>query len=508
MKLNQFKYGYLLIMVFMIFKVAMVSAQTNEREALKNYKEAQKTFKNSNYTKTIRLLNETKRLLGSTNIRIQPMLIKSYYQVKDYHKAKEEIKIYYNLPNLNKELVEYQEITSIEAKVNSGIYEEKQLYQKLKRTSSVYDFEKYLNNYPYGIHRNEVRKLLSDQKDKNAWANAKSKSTTTSYYEYLDKYPNGIYASTAKSTIERWDREAFEKAKQSKSVTKYESYLRNYTRGKYRNEVERLLKEQKEEDSYNSAMNSSYSNGCENYLRAYPNGKYVSQVSNKLERIYYTEGNTKFNNKRYKDAKKSYEKYIAWFPNGTYSSNVKGKIRACSRKINYQESIPKYGINSMSYFYDVQAPVGLGALWLNPKSIGGYIKANANVSNDIQFAVLDLDDVASGNAVLLSNGETKVGAFNISGGVTYPIIYPLFCYGGLGYSSVTTVQEADRFSNFGVDLGRDWVVVNKERKLSPEFGLSLVVGKVATLSYGVVFRDEMIHQIGIGFDFDNLYDLF
>lgn len=104
------------VLAGLLFTFALAAA-ANEQEAFTVFKQARTAYEGGNYAKASRLLLKTKSLLGSTNVRIQPMLIKSLAKTGDITRAKREIKNYYAL-NPSKDLVEYQEIVTLESEID------------------------------------------------------------------------------------------------------------------------------------------------------------------------------------------------------------------------------------------------------------------------------------------------------------------------------------------------------------------------------------------------------
>lgn len=94
--------------------------QANEKEAFQAFKQARSAYNSQDYQQASRLLLKTKSLLGSTNIRIQPMLIKSLVNVKSWKQAQIEVANYYAL-DPDKSLIEYREIVSLEPVINKEL---------------------------------------------------------------------------------------------------------------------------------------------------------------------------------------------------------------------------------------------------------------------------------------------------------------------------------------------------------------------------------------------------
>ncbi|MCB0738358.1 MAG: outer membrane protein assembly factor BamD [Bacteroidetes bacterium] len=219
-----------LLCVIGLFQTA--SAQ-NDKEAYEHFKKARTAYEAKDYTESAWRLQKVNELLGKPQIRTQPMLIKSLYNIEDWRAAKEEIKGYYGL-NPNKELVEYTEIVGLERKVDAKISEEDADYNRALSAKSVSDMQSYLSKYPYGKYRSNATANITTFNDDAAWEYAQSKSNSAAYWDYIDKYPSGNHFSTAKATVIRWDAEAWEKAEQTNTISSYEYYLKYYPRGNFR----------------------------------------------------------------------------------------------------------------------------------------------------------------------------------------------------------------------------------------------------------------------------------
>lgn len=113
----------LVISVALFFSVGAI-AQVNEQEAFKAFKQARAAYNNGDYETSSRLLSKTKELLGRTNIRIQPMLIKSLVKTRNWSQAQTEVENYYAL-NPSTDLVEYQEITTLKVQIDKQVEAEK-----------------------------------------------------------------------------------------------------------------------------------------------------------------------------------------------------------------------------------------------------------------------------------------------------------------------------------------------------------------------------------------------
>lgn len=115
--IKQFIWGLTAVFVSLAY---VVPVQASEQEAFQAFKQARQAYEEQKFVDAVNLLDKTKSLLGSTNMRIQPMLVKSLANSGYWDRAKVEIGHYYDL-NPPKDLIEYQEIVDLELVVDKKI---------------------------------------------------------------------------------------------------------------------------------------------------------------------------------------------------------------------------------------------------------------------------------------------------------------------------------------------------------------------------------------------------
>lgn len=474
---------------------------SNEQEAFQVFKEAREAYQHQNFNSAAQLLTQTKTLLGSSNIRIQPMLIKSLYEIQDWRKAKTEINVYYNL-NPDKELVEYQEIAKLEKEVSAKINEEENLFQSARQQRSVSQYQSYLNQFPYGKYRNEVSELLRTQNDENAWNAAQSKNSTASYYAYLESYPNGNYSVLAKATIERWDNEAYEKAVNDGTQEALNYYLSNYPKGQYRNVISNTLKDRIEYDTYLQAKTTNIITDYESYIKKYPNGKYSAEVNQIIENSYFSYGKEAYKNKNYSSAKDYYNTYLSKYPNGYYNEEVNQQLKKTGRKLKQSNA------GFFMYNYDTQSPIGISFGNLKARKVVGCyftVKMNSNIFTGFK-STYKIDNTGDNDSPWRTEVTDEIKKANVSGsfGLTFRVVYPLYLYAGAGIGYYPEYVKVNTFSSSNNTPGDpEWMKNTDESKVGffPEGGLMLKVVNAVVLKYGVSYYQKIHHQIGFGVQF-------
>jgi len=455
----------IVILLIALFTGVSSYAQSsaNEQKAFQNFKQAREAYDQGNYETAADLLLQTKELLGSTNIRIQPMLIKSLVKIENWQQAKVEIPAYFAL-NPDPELVEYQEIKSLQTTV-----------------------------------------LSEAQKEDNAWALAVDSHDTEKYKAYLETYPYGAHRSDAEKSIQdinsQLDNAAYQKAISDGSQQALSFYLSNYPDGSHRDEVSRRLSERKENDLYQKAKNNNYVENYEDYIRQYPNGKYASEARQIIENSYFKIAEEAYAEKDYYQARNFYRKYQENYPNGANSKIVASKLKKTESKLNQK------GARFLLYTYDTESPIGISTIRLNVNKLGFYYNLKMN-SDIFKFSSVsyDVDDNGESDRPgdIKMTGEKLYANVALSIGATFKLAYPLYGYLGAGFGYYPVYEEAKvYYSSSGDYWENDWLknTDQTESVFFPEGGLLLNLGNKMVLKYGVMYHEEIVHQFGIGIKF-------
>lgn len=459
-----------------------INAQTNEEKAFHKFKQAREAYQNNNFLEAAQLLIETKEFLGSTNVRIQPMLIKSLTKIEDWQLADKEIHEYYGL-NPDKSLVEYQEIVEIDRQVDIKVKEDNALYESSKNSKSITQMESYLSKFPYGKYREEVKTLISTQKDENAWELARSKNNTSAYEVYVSGFPNGSYAQIAKEQINQWDDEAYQKAKADGTQHALTYYLNNYSRGKYRNEISDLLKERQEEDAYASTRSGNLVD-YEYYIKKYPNGKYATQVNKAIEEYLFAQAEKSYSDGYYPAAVSIYADYINRYPEGENVEKAKSKQKKADRK-SRQHSSSYFG-----FTYESQGALGIAIGGLNKDRLAFYFNLRATPEVfEAQWKEPELEIPED-----IIPDDEKLAVASLSMGFSYPIMYPVWLYAGGGVNYQERYIEGDD-ENLYYKLEGEKTIA-----FYPEAGLNIRIGSGFTITGGAVYvREEVLYKVGLAF---------
>jgi TPR repeat protein len=86
--------------------------------------------------------------------------------------------------------------------------DETSAYERSVNDPTIENLREYLREFPFGVHREEVKKRLDQQVEGVAWERAKSQKTRADLTAYLNLYPAGAHAQEAKRLIAALDSEA------------------------------------------------------------------------------------------------------------------------------------------------------------------------------------------------------------------------------------------------------------------------------------------------------------
>lgn len=476
-------YVYLLSIILLTGSLTAL-AQNNEQEAFQKFKQAREAYDAKNYSDAANLLIETKKLLGSTNVRIQPMLIKSLVAIEDWNRAAREVDNYYAL-DPDKELVEYLEIGEIERQISLRVRADEELYQAVLSNKSIIQMESYLSEFPFGLYRTEVSTLITTQQEENAWTTAKTEHNTRAYETYLAKYPGGLYADEARTTIARWDLEAFNTAKETDSQVSLTSYLQNYPRGSYRNEAEKLLINRVEEDAF-AATSSGKLDDFERYVQLYPYGKYADVVNRAIEEWMFKKAEEAYQNSYYSIAERDYSAYLNRYPDAENAEKAKQMLKRAKAKAS------QFSSSYTGFTYEPGTLLGLKFGGLNKDRIGYYLNIRITPAFfSTQFEKPEIEYIEG-----TEPDDAKLAAGSLSLGLSYPVAYPLWVYAGGG------VNYQERFSTIDGDKVFYRLAGEKSLAFFPELGLKVRPIKAITIiAGGSYLREKLLYKVGIGFDF-------
>jgi hypothetical protein len=98
-------------------------------------------------------------------------------------------------------------LQSPQANAQSSV-DEASAYERSVKDPTIENLREYLGKFPFGVHREEVKKRLDQQVEAVAWGRAESQKTRADLTAYLNLYPAGAHAQEAKRLIAALDSEA------------------------------------------------------------------------------------------------------------------------------------------------------------------------------------------------------------------------------------------------------------------------------------------------------------
>ncbi|HVO30778.1 MAG TPA: SUMF1/EgtB/PvdO family nonheme iron enzyme, partial [bacterium] len=221
---------------------------------------------------------------------------------------------------------------------------ENEAWEAAKRADRREDYDNYLQLYPRGRNVEEARERLRQrmiQDEREAWEAADRDGTEPAYRNYLDDYPSGPHVAAAKDRLNKLKLAGesidWENAKRNNRKQDYDDYLEQYPKGKYVEQARAALKklasqegEQREKDAWDTARGEDTDASYQKYLAEFPKGRYVQQARNALAKL-----RTQSVEQREKDAWDAAEadgteaairKYLADYPRGRYVPQARNRL--------------------------------------------------------------------------------------------------------------------------------------------------------------------------------------
>ena len=107
---------------------------------------------------------------------------------------------------------------------------EDDFWNSIKDDGSLDSFNKYLEEYPNGRHKEEALAKTKQLEEEAAWTSAQTGNTVVSFQTYIDAYPESIYKATALVKMEELTWQA---ALNGNKKELFEDYIAKYPDGKY-----------------------------------------------------------------------------------------------------------------------------------------------------------------------------------------------------------------------------------------------------------------------------------
>ena len=137
----------LILLILLAGFINESSGQSSQKEAKQLYFSAVENYSINDIKSCISDLQKTKKILKSTNFKIQPLLIKALFKLHYFERTLEEISKYKALKP-NTEWAEYHKIMQIHKRSNKYIKEIRSEYNKLLLSNKISPHYKFRKNNP------------------------------------------------------------------------------------------------------------------------------------------------------------------------------------------------------------------------------------------------------------------------------------------------------------------------------------------------------------------------
>lgn len=193
-------------------------------------------------------------------------------------------------------------------------YSESRSWNQALSLNTIEAYEVYVKHYPLGLNSDKARKIIDDQR----WKNAQTEYTFESFSKYAELQENGQYRIVADSLREEilWG----ETKKDTPNA--FENYLENFPNGKYAREAY----ETQEESLWQKSLKANTEESLEAYLSLYPKGKYLQEAKTRQEDIAWKQTLRIHSPKAYDD-------FMMRYPLGKYVKRAEAQREEASWKI-------------------------------------------------------------------------------------------------------------------------------------------------------------------------------
>lgn len=165
------------------------------------------------------------------------------------------------------------------------------------RLGTVESFEQYLAQLPNGLHgadaREKIRKLETKQAEERAWIEAMRLGSIAGFSRYLDQFPNGDHAAEARDRIaklrtqEQLDERSWAEAARRDSIETFNQYLARFPAGKHVSEardriVELKAEIEREEAAWADALRAGTVRAFNEYRKQFPHGGHTTEANERM----------------------------------------------------------------------------------------------------------------------------------------------------------------------------------------------------------------------------------
>ena len=315
----------------------------------------------------------------------------------------------------------------------------------------------------------EVTRYKMNTEDEIAWAEAKLFDTIESYNNYLNGETLKRYSAEAKDAI------------RNKRISLGEMYLSNR--------------------DYELAEQT-----LQEYLTNSPSGPESGKAKELLCRAYTEQGD----NFSTQESLNGQGSALSFYQNALTvcpaPSDIENKLTA-TEKLYEKYSNPKWNYTMASFTFDDRNAFGITFGAINHFTRSGYVtfRLNTKLFTDTEDYTVNLEGVTDpprSSGARNFSGEERKGNAEIVIGVTYPVYFPVWVYGGLGYAYNPTYWRMENINSTGDLIDTEWSrnTDSSERGIIFEIGaMANVVGLNFSLGLKGYSVSELTPTLSIGF---------
>ena len=230
---------------------------------------------------------------------------------------------------------------------------ELELWDSIKGSARVEDFQAYLGKYPEGRFAALTRSIIGqltalsqEREELQAWESVKDSTKMEVFQAYLATHPEGRFAERARRSIqelaalarEREELQAWQSVKDSTKAEDFQGYLKAYPEGRFAvlagerlRQLAALARARDEFQAWESIKDSVTTEDFQRYLKTHPDGRFAERARRSIRELA-TLAQEREELQAWESVKDStktevFQAYLATHPEGRFAERARRSIQ-------------------------------------------------------------------------------------------------------------------------------------------------------------------------------------
>ena len=230
---------------------------------------------------------------------------------------------------------------------------ELELWDSIKGSARVEDFQAYLGKYPEGRFAALTRSIIGqltalsqEREELQAWESVKDSTKMEVFQAYLATHPEGRFAERARRSIqelaalarEREELQAWQSVKDSTKAEDFQGYLKAYPEGRFAvlagerlRQLAALARARDEFQAWESIKDSVTTEDFQRYLKTHPEGRFAERARRSIRELA-TLAQEREELQAWESVKDStktevFQAYLATHPEGRFAERARRSIQ-------------------------------------------------------------------------------------------------------------------------------------------------------------------------------------